>query len=133
MFDVRQLPLEDAPGPVRMPERQEGPGRDVMARLVQALSADSSSLVFAPPAARESPMERAYKQEKAAFERLHPALRREYEGQYVAVHNGRVVDADPDRLTLVRRFFDRHGDVSVFIGYVGRRQRPSRAVTPFRR
>lgn len=85
----------------------------------------------------EAPAERDpiyhFRQEKAAFDALFPTLAPQFDGRFVAVHDGIVVDADVSREVLVRRFFEQFGDVSVYIGYVGER-RPIAyyQVTPFR-
>jgi hypothetical protein len=42
-------------------------------------------------------------QEQAAFERLHPQLRQSHLGQYVAIHQGQVIDFDVDQGTLYLR------------------------------
>jgi prevent-host-death family protein len=40
---------------------------------------------------------------RSAFRRLLPELLRTYNGQFVAIHHSRLVDADPDRVALVQR------------------------------
>ena len=50
-----------------------------------------------------------------AFERMHPQLLRQYLGQFVAVHEGQVVDADVDFEALFLRLQKRLGDVPVLI------------------
>ncbi len=47
--------------------------------------------------------------ETDAWYRLPAEERRKYEGKYVAVHGGQVVDSDPDRLTLYLRLRERFG------------------------
>lgn len=41
--------------------------------------------------------------EVAAFRAMHPALYRDYCDQYVAIHEGRLVDHDPDSVALLKR------------------------------
>ena len=53
--------------------------------------------------------------EAGAWRSLPPAVRRGYGDDFVAVHDGRVVDHDGDRLTLFRRVRTRFGDVPVLI------------------
>ncbi len=53
--------------------------------------------------------------EVAAFVTLHPELWRTRAGQWVAIHNGKLVDADPDRVALYRRVRDLYGKVPVLI------------------
>lgn len=73
---------------------------------------------------------REFEAEYNAFKALLPTLREMYDGQYVAVHRGSVVDADQSRDALIRRFFERSGDTSVYVGYVGAIH-ASYQVTPF--
>ena len=78
------------------------------------------------PADDQTPFER----EKVAFQRRLPQLAK-YRGQFVAIHNGELVDTDPSRNALVRRFFERYGDrASVYVGFVGGRP-AARIPTPF--
>ncbi len=69
--------------------------------------------------------------ERIEFFRQLPKLGEVHVGQYVAMHDGEVVDADRSRRALVRRFFDRFGDASVYIGFVGGQPPPARVPTPF--
>ena len=56
---------------------------------------------------RERPEIEAFEREHAAFLALLPGLMPNYVGQFVAVHNGAVVDSGARREELVRRFFMR--------------------------
>ena len=58
------------------------------------------------------------KAEAQAFERLHPQLVQQYFGQFVAVHEGQVVDVDADFGTLFLRVQKQLGDVIVLIRQV---------------
>ena len=60
-----------------------------------------------------------FQREKAAFEQQLPALKRQYQGKYVAVHNGKVEENASSEMEVVQRFFKRFGDTHVYIGYVG--------------
>lgn len=70
--------------------------------------------------------------ERGVFVARLPELRQQYPGRFVAVHAGVVVDADESRAALVRRFFERFGDVPVYIGYVGGPPPVAYQVTPLR-
>lgn len=74
--------------------------------------------------------QRAFESERAAFEGLQERLRDEYDKQFVAVHQGQVVDSDPDMQKLVSRFFATYGEASVYIGYVGEPQPVFRIPSP---
>ena len=53
--------------------------------------------------------------ETEAWYRLPPAERKRYEGRYVAVFQGQVVDSDPDRLQLYFRVRKRFGRQTILI------------------
>jgi len=53
--------------------------------------------------------------EVQAFERMHPQIIKQYLGQFVAVHESQIVDADADFETLFLRLQKRLGDVPVLI------------------
>jgi hypothetical protein len=53
--------------------------------------------------------------EAAAYEQLHPHLKSDHFGEWVAIHNEQLVDHDPDRLSLHRRVRARYGSTAVLI------------------
>jgi len=57
--------------------------------------------------------------EARAFEGMHPQLVERFPGQFVAVHDGQVVDADVDFEALFLRLQRRFSDVPVLIRQVG--------------
>jgi len=57
--------------------------------------------------------------ERAAFERLQPAIEKKYRGRWVAIVNGRVADAGADHGALYERVWKKHGGRAFFIGRVG--------------
>ena len=62
----------------------------------------------------------AYRQQRIlietdAWQRLDAQERARFEGRYVAVCHGQVVDSDPDQGELYRRIHDRYGNKSVLI------------------
>jgi len=62
--------------------------------------------------------DQALEKEIRAFERLHPQLVEAYLGQFVAIHRGELVDADPDFEALFLRIQERFGDAVVLIRQV---------------
>ena len=48
--------------------------------------------------------------EEAAYHAMHAELFEKYAGQYVAIHNGRLVDSDPDEMALYFRIDERFPD-----------------------
>ena len=53
--------------------------------------------------------------ETEAWYRLPPAERHRYQGKYVAVYQGQVIDSDADRLTLYHRVRQKFGRQTVLI------------------
>ncbi len=56
--------------------------------------------------------------EQSAYERQHPEILERYRGRYIAMRQGRVVDADTDRVALSRRVRKQYGNESVLIKLV---------------
>ncbi len=59
-----------------------------------------------------------WEQERSAYWRLLPSLLPQYRGQYVAIHEGRVVDSGSDQLELAMRMYQRFGYVPIYVGHV---------------
>jgi hypothetical protein len=59
-----------------------------------------------------------WQREYHAFLRLLPELLRTHRGQWVAVHNGQVVDGDADDVVLVQRVIAKIGYVPMHVGRV---------------
>lgn len=51
----------------------------------------------------ENPADEKIQREKAFFAAQQPALQRRYPGEFVAIHEGRVIDHDPNLAMLHRR------------------------------
>lgn len=81
------------------------------------------TIVQAFPALHESKHRPAMQREKAAFQAMHPELLQRYNGQYVAIHQGQVIDHDADQLMLVRRIDEKYPDQIVLIKQVTPRPR----------
>jgi hypothetical protein len=92
----------------QMQQIAEADQRSVADVLVEAI-------VRATPALYVHPDRQAMLQEKAAFLAMHSTLLRSYEGQYVALHQGQVIDHDEDVLTLGRRVSQDHRNKIVLI------------------
>jgi hypothetical protein len=56
--------------------------------------------------------------ERAAYWRLLPSLFSQFRGQYVAIHEGQVVDSGDDEIELALRVYRRFGYVPVYVGHV---------------
>jgi len=59
--------------------------------------------------------ERKIDREMEAYRTMHAELKRRFLGQYVAIHNGELVDHDADRHALSRRVRREYGSVAVLI------------------
>ena len=57
-------------------------------------------------------------QEITAYETMHPILRKNHLGHWVAIHNQQLVDADEDKLALYRRIRSKYEKTSVLIRQV---------------
>ena len=57
-------------------------------------------------------------QESAAYRRQHAEIKARYLGQFVAVHDGQVVDHGPDFTVLRRRVRQQYGRIPVMITQV---------------
>ncbi len=53
--------------------------------------------------------------ETKAFEQQQDMLLANYLGQYVAIHDGQIIDHDPNLLALHLRIFEQLGDVAVLL------------------
>lgn len=58
------------------------------------------------------------RRETAAYERLHSELARDHPGEWVAIHDGKLVDRDVDVSALYTRIRSRFGRTSVLIRQV---------------
>ena len=67
-----------------------------------------------------------WQQEYEAFQRLRPQLLTQYPGQYVVIHDGKVVDHGPDDVQLALKFFAQYGNVSPHIGLVSQQAETAR-------
>lgn len=65
-----------------------------------------------------SPDREAMLQEQAAYQTMLPELLAQYKNQYVAIHQGKVVDHDTSQVALVIRLDDSHPDAVVLVQQV---------------
>ena len=69
-------------------------------------------------------------EEQAAYERQREEIIAQYEGEYVAVHGGKVVDHDLDEIALLRRINANYPNDVVHMRLVTRRPDREIRVTP---
>ena len=65
-----------------------------------------------------APVHTKGEREYQAFLRLLPALLKTQRGQYVAIHDGQMVDCDADDIVLVKRVHAKVGYVPIHVGLV---------------
>lgn len=86
-----------------------------------AQNAESAEVVTLPAGrlGREDLEDAPFWKEVAAFNQMSQQLIDEHYGEYVAVYQGNIVDADPDEGELALRFYRTFGYVPVYIHKVG--------------
>jgi predicted transcriptional regulator len=62
--------------------------------------------------------ERKIAREMEVYESQHERLLPQYEGQYVAMHNGQIIDQDQDELPLYLRIREKHPLIGILIKQV---------------
>lgn len=68
--------------------------------------------------------------DKVAFEQLEPSLLATYQGKYVAIRNGKMIDSDENKMTLIRRVYEESGYGPVYIHKVGEPPRVAKIASP---
>ena len=69
-----------------------------------------------------------FEAEKRAFETMRGQLLSQYEGLYVAIHNGQVVGYDADKLRLGLRVYQQFGYQPIYVQLVTRENLPIKRV-----
>lgn len=92
----------------KLAEQQQRPLTEVLTDI----------LLQAFPAVYVHPQRERMLRETAAFEAQLPQLRFKYQREYVAMHQGQVVDHDADQMTLVKRIDNIYGTAVVLIKQV---------------
>ncbi len=72
------------------------------------------------------PTRSKWEREYRAFLQLLPQLLTTYRGQYVAVHDGQVIDTGDDEIALALRVYAKYGYVPLHIGRVVEQPPPER-------
>lgn len=85
-------------------------------RSVEEILAETLEEVY--PAFPVHPQRAQMEREVAAFEQIHPELWRKYPHEFVAVHDGIVVDHDKDQLALLKRVKQQFPDKIVMVDQV---------------
>lgn len=77
-----------------------------------------SQVANLPPPTLPMPPDDKWRREQQAFRRLLPELLKTHRGQYVAVHEGQVVESGPNKLTVAGRAYARFGYVPIYVSLV---------------
>ena len=65
-----------------------------------------------------APPDDKWRREQQAFHRLLPELLQSHRDQFVAIHEGRVVESGEDKLKVARQAYSRFGYVPIFVSRV---------------
>ena len=76
------------------------------------------SIVTLPAPELSAPSDDKWKREQRAFHDLLPDLLRTHLGEFVAIHNGCVVDSGVEKLEVARRAYERFGYIPIFVSRV---------------
>jgi hypothetical protein len=80
-----------------------------------------TSKTTSQPTLTDAEYDAGFEQEVAAYIAMHPQLLEKYEGKWVAVYGGEVIDVDDDDVALFDRVIDRYGeDTPIFFHRVTR-------------
>ena len=71
-----------------------------------------------------SPAEDKWRREQQAFQSRLPELLKTYRNQYVAIHDGDVVESGNDKLGVAGRAYARFGYVPIYVGLVTDQPQP---------
>jgi hypothetical protein len=72
----------------------------------------------APIIELSAPPHTKWEREHQAFQRLLPQLLNSHLGQYLAIHEGKVVDSGGDKLAIALRVLAKVGNVAIHVGLV---------------
>ncbi len=85
----------------------------------------------APDLSLAQALETAWERERRAFWNLMPELRRTHYGQYVAIHDGKVVATGSERVPVAMEAYLRVGYLPLYLGHVtDEPPRPARIPSP---
>jgi hypothetical protein len=65
-----------------------------------------------------APHDDKWKREQRAFRQLLPELLRTHLDEFVAIHEGRVVESGVDKIDVARRAYERFGTIPIFVSRV---------------
>ena len=77
-----------------------------------------SQLAALPAPVLPTPPDDKWRREQRAFQAMLSGLLSTHRGQYVAVHNGEVVDSGADKLAVAERAYAKFGYVPIYVSLV---------------
>jgi hypothetical protein len=83
-----------------------------------------NSMETLPAPVLPSPPEDKFRSEQRAFQELLPELLRTHRDQYVAIHEGQVVESGVDQIEVAERAYARFGYIAILVTLVTDRPRP---------
>jgi len=84
--------------------------------------------VLAAPLLPAVPQDK-WRREQRAFRHLLPELLKTHRGQYVAIHEGQVVESGSDKLDIAGRAYARFGYVPIYVSLVTQEPVPPVRIT----
>jgi hypothetical protein len=78
----------------------------------------STELMTAPQLEFNSNASSKWESERASFLNMFPTLLKTFRDQWVAIHNGEVVDSGEDKIPLALRVYSKIGYTPIYIGRV---------------
>ena len=85
----------------------------------------SEMITLPAPVLEVSPLPRTkWEREHQAFQQLLPQLLATHRGQYVAIHEGQVVDSGDDKFAVALRVLAKIGNVPIHVGLVSKEHEP---------
>lgn len=73
-----------------------------------------------------------FEYEKECFEQMKEDLLKTYEGEYVAIYRGEVVDHGKNQIEVLNRVYKKYGYVEVYCHLVSKKPVTYKIVTPFK-
>jgi hypothetical protein len=87
-------------------------------RCLEDRSMSNVTTLPAPDLGMKETTPAAWENEQRTFLRLLPTLLATHQGQYVAVHHGRVIAEGPDQVEVAKQAYARAGYVPIYVGLV---------------
>jgi len=63
---------------------------------------------------QDKTLEHKFAKEESAFWAMHKELLKTHLSKFVAIHEGKVVDSDYDRILLTKRVYDKYGYIPIY-------------------